>query len=201
MPTIPTSPPIPPTPTNSVNQVFTCPIPNGLFPDPKSTSNFYNCGSNIANLMPCGSGMIWNNPKQWCDFPENVQTVVQPITVPITVAPTTVAAPITVASTTVAAPTVAPTTVAVPTTKAPTTVAAPTVATTTVTVPTVPVVATTQSVNQPFQCPADGLFPDPANCFKYYSCGNGIAYSMNCNDNLKWNKVGQYCDHAYNVQC
>ena len=139
--------------------------------------------------MPCGSGMIWNNPKQWCDFPENVQTVVQPITVPMTVAPTTVAAP-----------TVAPTTVA-PTTVAPTTQAAPTVAPTTVTVPTVPVVATTQSVNQPFQCPADGLFSDPANCFKYYSCGNGIAYSMNCNDNLKWNKVGQYCDHAYNVQC
>ncbi|CAO1327076.1 unnamed protein product [Diamesa hyperborea] len=132
-PTIPISPPIPPTPTNPVGQAFTCPIANGLFADPTSASNFYNCGSNIANLMACGS-----------------------------------------------APTVAPT-------------LAPTVA------PTVAV--TTPSVNQPFQCPSDGLFADPTNCSKYYNCGNGIAYSMPCNDGLKWNKVNQYCDHAYNVQC
>ncbi|CAO1314665.1 unnamed protein product [Diamesa tonsa] len=136
-PSIPISPPIPPTPTNPVGQAFTCPIANGLFADPTSASNFYNCGSNIANLMACGSGMIWNNPKKW-------------------LVPTTV---------------------------------------------TVPIVVTTSPVNQPFQCPSDGLFADPTNCSKYYSCGNGIAYSMPCNDGLKWNKVNQYCDHAYNVQC
>lgn len=50
-------------------------------------------------------------------------------------------------------------------------------------------------------CPSDGLFPDPANCSKYYNCGNGIAYSMSCPTGLLFNPAYLYCDWSYNVVC
>ena len=170
--------------------------------------------------MTCGNGLIWNNPKQWCDFPENVPTIA---TKPPVVLPVTTKTPIVTTKTPVVTTKTPVVTTKSPvvttkspvvTTKSPVvTTKTPVVTTKTAVVttktpvvttrkPVAPPVVTAPTVNQPFQCPtANGLFADPASCFKYYNCGNGFAYSMNCNDGLKWNSSGQYCDFPQNVQC
>lgn len=63
-------------------------------------------------------------------------------------------------------------------------------------------VVTDPTLSKPFVCPKPvGLFPDPTNCSKYYSCGNGYAYSMSCSLDLHWYDVYQWCDYPETVQC
>ncbi|CAO1372323.1 unnamed protein product [Diamesa serratosioi] len=61
---------------------------------------------------------------------------------------------------------------------------------------------TKPDTSKPFTCPSpNGLYADPTSCIKYYSCGNGFAYSMLCNPGMKWNNPNQWCDYPENVQC
>ncbi|CAO1372305.1 unnamed protein product [Diamesa serratosioi] len=56
--------------------------------------------------------------------------------------------------------------------------------------------------SKPFICPLpNGLYADPTNCYRYFSCGNGFAFSMPCNQGMKWNNLKQLCDYPENVKC
>ena len=67
-------------------------------------------------------------------------------------------------------------------------------------IPTTPKPVTV--VTNLFKCPKEaGLFSDPADCSKFYACGNNIAYSMNCGTGMKWNSRYLWCDYPENVQC
>ncbi|XP_013421191.1 chitotriosidase-1, partial [Lingula anatina] len=48
--------------------------------------------------------------------------------------------------------------------------------------------------------PGDGLFPDPKDPTKYYSCANGIMYSQQCPPGLVFNPVTKTCDWPQNVR-
>ncbi|KAI8498066.1 hypothetical protein Bbelb_240100 [Branchiostoma belcheri] len=47
----------------------------------------------------------------------------------------------------------------------------------------------------------NGNYPDPEDCSKYYSCSNGIAYSMPCPAGLNYNEDIGVCDWPVNVDC
>uniref|UniRef100_A0A5S6QI64 Chitin-binding type-2 domain-containing protein n=1 Tax=Trichuris muris TaxID=70415 RepID=A0A5S6QI64_TRIMR len=66
---------------------------------------------------------------------------------------------------------------------------------------TTPPATTTTSPAGPFQCPSDGLFPDPQSCSNYYQCSGGIAFKMNCPTGLMFNPKTSTCDYASNVDC
>ncbi|CAH1256520.1 Hypp1672 [Branchiostoma lanceolatum] len=56
---------------------------------------------------------------------------------------------------------------------------------------TVAVVAmSSSSLGDGFSCEGkkDGIYADPKVCSKYYSCSNGIPYSMSCADGLYYNE-------------
>lgn len=68
----------------------------------------------------------------------------------------------------------------------------------------VPVVTTKSTTKAPsgiFVCPGDGLYKNPADCSKYYSCAGGVAYVMPCSSGLQFNAVQKYCDWPANVVC
>merc|ERR1712080_184563 len=52
-----------------------------------------------------------------------------------------------------------------------------------------------------FECPADGLFPDPVACNKYYNCGHGIAWSQECAEGLVFDPNLGNCDWPENYDC
>lgn len=58
---------------------------------------------------------------------------------------------------------------------------------------------------QKFECPtANGSFPHPVQCDKYYDCKDDIAEEVLCSDGLVFNKnltrAGK-CDQIFNVDC
>lgn len=56
---------------------FICPENDGLYPKPDAVTEYWECGyGGKAFLRVCGQKngiqLIWNEPKHWCDYPENV---------------------------------------------------------------------------------------------------------------------------------
>lgn len=54
---------------------FSCPQPNGLFPDPEDTTKYIQCSNNIATVQSCPRGLDWNPKGQYCDWPSNAGAV------------------------------------------------------------------------------------------------------------------------------
>ncbi|MGF6888028.1 hypothetical protein ABIA39_006541 [Nocardia sp. GAS34] len=54
---------------------FSCPQPNGLFPDPEDTTKYIQCSNNIATVQSCPPGLDWNPKGQYCDWPSNAGAV------------------------------------------------------------------------------------------------------------------------------
>lgn len=52
-----------------------------------------------------------------------------------------------------------------------------------------------------FQCPGDGLYPNPEKCEAYYICANNEATPMVCTSNTVFNPVNKICDWPRNVIC
>lgn len=44
-----------------------------------------------------------------------------------------------------------------------------------------------------FECPADGLFPNPENCDSFFRCVSGTPYLQYCPASLKFSKETQEC--------
>ena len=40
----------------------------------------------------------------------------------------------------------------------------------------------------------DGYYEDPANCRKFYACGGGISYHMDCGAGTIYNPESRSCD-------
>lgn len=51
---------------------YTCPSPNGLFPDPCDCAKFYQCANDVAYPNTCPPGLVFNPIKGQCDYPINV---------------------------------------------------------------------------------------------------------------------------------
>uniref|UniRef100_A0A0P5Y1I5 Brain chitinase and chia n=1 Tax=Daphnia magna TaxID=35525 RepID=A0A0P5Y1I5_9CRUS len=62
--------------TRKPSGTFTCPRPNGLFPDPASCSSFYSCSNGTPIKMQCGTGLYFNPTLLVCDWPSNVNCTV-----------------------------------------------------------------------------------------------------------------------------
>ncbi|CDW54995.1 Acidic mammalian chitinase [Trichuris trichiura] len=60
---------------------------------------------------------------------------------------------------------------------------------------------TTTSPAGAFQCPSDGLFPDPQSCNNFYQCAGGTAFKMQCPSGLMFNPKTSSCDYSSNVDC
>jgi len=45
------------------------------------------------------------------------------------------------------------------------------------------------------------FFPDVRDCTKYWQCGNGIAYHMQCGPGTNWNPTVWTCDYPQNAGC
>ncbi|KAK2719892.1 protein obstructor-E-like [Artemia franciscana] len=67
-------------------QSFTCPEPNGYFPDSKQCDKYYTCIDGVATEELCLDGLLFNDNAVWtrnpCDYPIDVdcgsRTVTQP---------------------------------------------------------------------------------------------------------------------------
>ncbi|KAF0294706.1 Chondroitin proteoglycan 2 [Amphibalanus amphitrite] len=60
---------------------------------------------------------------------------------------------------------------------------------------------TTPKPGPDFDCPSDGLFPNPADCHTFYHCSNGHAYLKDCPANLEFNPNLLVCDWPENAGC
>jgi len=62
---------------------FTCPKPNGLFPDPKNCMKYYQCYENTATRMSCqfksGQQLLYDPTTTWCDWPDRVTCGARPV--------------------------------------------------------------------------------------------------------------------------
>ena len=107
---------------------FECPE-NGLHADPKDKQKFYSCSFGTAYSMDCPAGFVFNPQISVCDWSKyNIEPL-------------------------------------------------------------------------GFQCPGDGLYPDPENVHKFYSCSHGKAYSMDCPGELVFNPKISVCDWPkYNIE-
>lgn len=52
--------------------IVVCPTPTGLYADPASCTNYYNCGNGIAYKYACAAGLYFNDKMKYCDWPANV---------------------------------------------------------------------------------------------------------------------------------
>ncbi|XP_019635215.1 PREDICTED: lactose-binding lectin l-2-like [Branchiostoma belcheri] len=58
-----------------------------------------------------------------------------------------------------------------------------------------------RSVDDPCEGLPNGNYPDPDECTRIYSCSNGIAYLMDCPEDLYYNEKTDQCDSPENVDC
>jgi len=62
---------------------FTCPEPNGLFPDPKNCMKYYNCYEKVPEHLSCqvknGQQLLYDPTTTWCDWPDRVNCGARPI--------------------------------------------------------------------------------------------------------------------------
>jgi len=56
-------------------------------------------------------------------------------------------------------------------------------------------------VNEPFECPGPGLWPNPDNCQCFYNCANHVAFPDCCPDGDYFDSLKHICDWDYNVDC
>jgi len=56
----------------STETSFSCPTPNGLFPNPIDCHSYFACSNNLAHLIDCPENLAFNVIIQRCDWPANV---------------------------------------------------------------------------------------------------------------------------------
>jgi len=160
-----------------------------LYPNPANCSSFIQCtAAGLAYVMPCPSGLQWNDNEKICDWPSQSTCGRTP-------------SPSTTTTTTTQRPTT--------TTTTSTTTQRPTTTTTTTT-------TTTSRPNTPisgYECPAgdiaggckgpkDCLYPNPSNCSTFIQCtAAGLAYVMPCPSGLQWNDDEKICDWPSQSTC
>jgi len=57
-----------PTPASTTGTPFTCPSPNGNFPNPDDCNAYYTCSNNIPIPQACPPGLVYNPIYDACDF-------------------------------------------------------------------------------------------------------------------------------------
>ena len=215
-----------PTPTNPPPSDFDCPTSNGLFPNPVDCHSFYQCSNGHAYLMDCPANLEFNPVLQVCDWPENAGCSINTSPNPTTHKPTTTKPSTPQPSPNFTCPSDGlfpnpldchtfyhcsnghaylkdcpanlefnPVLLVCdwpenagcsnkPTSPRPTTPRPE---------PTKP--------GPDFDCPSDGLYPNPLDCHTFYHCSNGHAYLKDCPANLEFNPVLLVCDWPENAGC
>ncbi|CAG7786435.1 unnamed protein product [Allacma fusca] len=147
---------------------FVCPKDEGLFPNPKDCSTYYQCNAGHAFLEDCPPDLVFNPRTENCDYLENVpECNGNPVTTTTTPKPNP--------------PTGSPD----PTTELPTSS------------PPVTGQPPTTAPPGEFTCPGkDGLYPNPADCFTYYVCVAGDSVLIACPDGRA--SFSGWCSLDYN---
>ncbi|XP_078378120.1 properdin-like [Oculina patagonica] len=160
---------------------------NGNYRDPDNCYGFITCSNQIAHKMDCPSGLKYNEAKDQCDWPQNVQCS------PVDGGWSDWSA---WGSCTVTCGGGTQTRTRTCTNPPPSNGGLPCSG---------PATESQQcgTASCPFDCQgkANGNYKDPNNCYGYISCSNGLAYHMPCPANLKYNKQADKCDYPENVTC
>jgi hypothetical protein len=54
------------------DEVFTCPQPNGIFPNEDYCYKYWSCGDNVPFSVECPEDLLFDIPHSYCDFPQTV---------------------------------------------------------------------------------------------------------------------------------
>jgi len=146
-----------------------------LYPNPSNCSTFIQCtAAGLAYVMPCPSGLQWNDDAKICDWPQQSTCGRTP----------------------------SPPTTTTTTTKNPTTTATTTTTTSSPNTPIPGYNCPAEDVAGGCKGPKDCLYPNPSNCSTFIQCtAAGLAYVMPCPSGLEWNDNEKICDWPTQSTC
>ncbi|CAG0918884.1 unnamed protein product [Notodromas monacha] len=160
------------TQTSSGGGDFTCPEPDGIYPNDEYCWKYWLCGNGIAYPMECPENYHFDASNKYCDFPERVDCgdrIPRPENNSTSTTTTTVRN---------------------------------TASSVTWFVTGTNSVSSSTSRPEEFTCPTPtGEFPHAEFCWKFWSCWNSVATLMDCPGNYLFSIEHGYCDFPENVDC
>lgn len=173
-----------------------CPFPSDelvYFPYPSDCSKYWECFQGHKYLMQCPNNLLWNQDKNYCDFPENVDCEITSTSGPTTTESTTEESKTPSHSTTTPDTTTTTTSTTTTTTPEPT-------ETTEISTESSQETTTTSGL-----CPNNedeiSYHPYPLDCAKFVECNEGRPRIFTCPGDFFWNDKIKSCDNPENVNC
>ncbi|CAH1785311.1 unnamed protein product [Owenia fusiformis] len=155
----------------SIKHEFRCPTLYGLYPDLTNCSNFYQCAAGVSYHKTCYYGLLFNPARFICDWPRNVVCA----EATTTTEGTTTTREVNTGG------------------ESHTGTGEPATTPEDGSGSGEEIVTDAPAV---FVCPERfGLYEDETDCYRFWQCSYGVAYSLVCPENLIYNAEKEQCDY------